>query len=152
MSTPIALIVGTDHELRSWSVPTISTRFALSVVLLLASFTIIFLAVFSAWSWQLRKDPVNRLSFFENTVPAKKFLLWKEQQCRQTGDHITPPSDYWCVICLSKILDEDTIRGLPCNHCFHQGCLDPWFQRYHDRCPIYTEDSDSENADYGGED
>jgi hypothetical protein len=52
----------------------------------------------------LRKDPVNRLSFFENTVPAKKFLLWKEQLCRQMGDLITPPSDYWWYVSLPLVI------------------------------------------------
>ncbi|KAF2006582.1 hypothetical protein P154DRAFT_529621 [Amniculicola lignicola CBS 123094] len=41
-----------------------------------------------------------------------------------------------CVICLDQIEDAAQIRGLGCLHVFHQECLDDWFNRFNEFCPL----------------
>ena len=108
-----------------------------------------------------QQDPSKRRSRYEKLVPAEKFSLWRQRQCKKLKDPVVFPSDYlWLVIlscllphkfnprvlfdtqpsssaiCISEIVEEDMIRSLPCNHCFHQQCLDPWFRRHHYDCPL----------------
>lgn len=40
------------------------------------------------------------------------------------------------VICLEVIDKNALVRGLQCHHVFHQSCLDGWFGRLHDYCPL----------------
>lgn len=44
----------------------------------------------------------------------------------------------WCcsVICLEEFDDASEIRGLECRHVFHQQCLDDWFGRWNEYCPL----------------
>ncbi|KAL3531493.1 hypothetical protein ACH5RR_010815 [Cinchona calisaya] len=48
----------------------------------------------------------------------------------------THNSSLECAVCLSEFEDDETGRILPmCNHCFHVGCIDMWFQS-HSNCPL----------------
>jgi hypothetical protein len=40
------------------------------------------------------------------------------------------------VICLEVIVRKALVRALKCHHVFHQECLDGWFGRLHDYCPL----------------
>lgn len=40
------------------------------------------------------------------------------------------------MICLDTVEDEAQIRGLNCLHVFHQTCLDDWFGRFNEFCPL----------------
>jgi len=44
-----------------------------------------------------------------------------------------------CTICLDPLItkneNQQHIVALPCNHFFHQGCINDWFNR-HQWCPI----------------
>jgi len=40
------------------------------------------------------------------------------------------------VICLEVIEGKALVRALRCHHVFHQECLDGWFGRLHDYCPL----------------
>ena len=31
-----------------------------------------------------------------------------------------------CTVCLSQLQPTDTVRLLPCSHCFHVDCIDSW--------------------------
>jgi hypothetical protein len=107
-----------------------NTTPSLSVILPVASFALIFWALFSAWFWlvfmypslfalpgmltiharylwqvgrsqadrKAHQNPVYRLLRLQNTVPAVKFLHWRQQQCSQTRSYVSFPSDYpWLV-------------------------------------------------------
>ncbi|KAK8181333.1 hypothetical protein BC567DRAFT_73480 [Phyllosticta citribraziliensis] len=41
-----------------------------------------------------------------------------------------------CVICLEQIEDKEKVRALDCNHVFHQHCLDDWYCRWNEFCPL----------------
>lgn len=40
-----------------------------------------------------------------------------------------------CCICLSKYLDNDELRELPCGHFFHVECVDKWL-KINALCPL----------------
>ncbi|CAH9055756.1 unnamed protein product [Cuscuta epithymum] len=41
-----------------------------------------------------------------------------------------------CAVCLCEVCDCEKVRFLPkCNHGFHVGCIDKWFQS-HSTCPL----------------
>jgi hypothetical protein len=48
----------------------------------------------------------------------------------QTGSYVV------CVICLETLLDQDTVRRLPCHHVFHAACINKWFLKRHYTCPL----------------
>jgi hypothetical protein len=39
-----------------------------------------------------------------------------------------------CTICIGDYEEGETLRRLPCNHVFHQSCIDPWMEQ-HTTCP-----------------
>jgi Ring finger domain len=41
-----------------------------------------------------------------------------------------------CSICLDEIQQEDWIRSLPCNHCYHSDCIAKWLIERHSTCPL----------------
>ncbi|XP_008797985.2 uncharacterized RING finger protein C4G3.12c isoform X2 [Phoenix dactylifera] len=41
-----------------------------------------------------------------------------------------------CYICLVEYEEGDCIRILPCNHEFHQTCIDKWLKEIHRVCPL----------------
>lgn len=49
-----------------------------------------------------------------------------------------------CAICLSRFKQGDLVRMLPCQHEFHQDCIDQWLLKKDKRCPccrvdVYTD-------------
>jgi hypothetical protein len=40
------------------------------------------------------------------------------------------------VICLDVLQGDDMVRHLPCHHYFHSSCLDTWYLRQHNTCPL----------------
>jgi hypothetical protein len=47
----------------------------------------------------------------------------------QSREIAGPTMDDTCVICLFDFEEGDSIRRLPCNHSFHKGCIDSFFNR-----------------------
>jgi len=41
-----------------------------------------------------------------------------------------------CAICIDVLRDKERVRGLPCNHCYHQKCIDPWLTGRRGSCPL----------------
>ncbi|CAM9362994.1 unnamed protein product, partial [Discosporangium mesarthrocarpum] len=51
-----------------------------------------------------------------------------------TFDDIEGFDDESCAICLADYEGSDMLRQLPCNHAFHQKCVDDWL-KYNASCP-----------------
>lgn len=45
-----------------------------------------------------------------------------------------------CSICQAGFENGKTITILPCDHYFHNECIDPWFKNYHHICPLCRKD------------
>lgn len=57
---------------------------------------------------------------------------------RDDGDN----SGWQCGICLEGSDVGETVKALPCNHLFHESCLQPWFTNHHHNCPTCRLDLD----------
>lgn len=47
----------------------------------------------------------------------------------QRGD--SDSSGWQCGVCLEGLDVGETVKALPCNHLFHEACLQPWFTNHH---------------------
>jgi hypothetical protein len=45
-------------------------------------------------------------------------------------------TDIECSICLDTIKVGEFEKKLVCNHCFHKKCIDRWFKKDNDSCPM----------------
>ncbi|RKP34239.1 hypothetical protein BJ085DRAFT_7432, partial [Dimargaris cristalligena] len=41
-----------------------------------------------------------------------------------------------CHICLDPLTEGQLARQLPCQHTFHQECIDKWLVQFSSRCPL----------------
>ena len=78
--------------------------------------------------WDFIKEFINKCKLSESSATQK----WKVFQMVIGADHII---DSTCVICIEEYKDNDNIRQLPCQHVFHQKCIDSWFLK-RQTCPI----------------
>jgi len=44
-----------------------------------------------------------------------------------------------CAVCLASVATGDMLRELPCGHCFHVSCIDPWL-KLNKVCPLCLRD------------
>ncbi|KAL8128577.1 hypothetical protein V2J09_017732 [Rumex salicifolius] len=94
-----------------------------------------------------------------NALPAHKFNLKRDQTTSdveesQEGGVIAAGTDKErgicgedavCCICLSRFVDGDALRELPCSHFFHSECVDRWL-RINATCPLCKFDIGERNA------
>ncbi|EKG18377.1 Zinc finger RING-type protein [Macrophomina phaseolina MS6] len=110
------------------------TIFALILILLIAM-TAILLPRF-AKSAGSEKDGVRKKRML-NLEKACKSQIFKDWCSQHESAHPEYKSEHpVCVICLDEIEDKAHIRGLGCLHVFHQACLDDWFDRFNEYCPL----------------
>ncbi|KAH8806129.1 hypothetical protein F5884DRAFT_710180, partial [Xylogone sp. PMI_703] len=81
-------------------------------------------------------DLKRQMTHLDKLIKSEKFSTWKQrmQRCRGLGTPVS--SEYQCTFCISALTDDDMVRGLPCNHCYHKACIDPWFSYVHRTCPL----------------
>ncbi|KAF0686998.1 Aste57867_21218 [Aphanomyces stellatus] len=48
----------------------------------------------------------------------------------------TSDDEEMCSICLETFETNATVKVLPCNHEFHQECIDPWLENRSSQCPL----------------
>ncbi|KAF2268252.1 hypothetical protein CC78DRAFT_18566 [Lojkania enalia] len=108
--------------------------FAIILVILMAvAFLLPKLTEESAETKENRRK--KRLAALDNTIKAQHYVDWASKQRKEHPEF--PVSMHpLCVICLDEIEDASQIRGLGCLHVFHQACLDDWFGRYNEYCPL----------------
>ncbi|CAL9129996.1 unnamed protein product [Musa textilis] len=41
-----------------------------------------------------------------------------------------------CRVCLARFEPESVVNRLPCDHLFHQACLETWLDHRHATCPL----------------
>ncbi|KAF1914130.1 hypothetical protein BDU57DRAFT_454511 [Ampelomyces quisqualis] len=77
----------------------------------------------------------QRLEEIESIIRPRSFYDWSRERSRQQSKP-SFPSDPLCSICLDDFVEAAQIRGLRCSHVFHTHCLDEWFARFNDYCPL----------------
>ncbi|KAF2017763.1 hypothetical protein BU24DRAFT_407747 [Aaosphaeria arxii CBS 175.79] len=77
----------------------------------------------------------KRLERLDNSVKAQFFVDWAAKKKVEHPEYCITVKPI-CVICLDEIEDAAQIRGLDCLHVFHQECLDDWFARCNEYCPL----------------
>ncbi|CBX97685.1 hypothetical protein LEMA_P090940.1 [Plenodomus lingam JN3] len=68
-------------------------------------------------------------------IQAQHFCDWLAGQ-KEKHPGSVPAVDPLCAICLEEFEAEAQVRGLQCSHAFHSQCLDEWFTRYNEFCPL----------------
>ena len=41
-----------------------------------------------------------------------------------------------CSVCMTSLNMDEHVCELPCEHIFHDECIQPWLQQYNYKCPI----------------
>ena len=41
-----------------------------------------------------------------------------------------------CSVCMSELNIDENVCELPCQHIFHNNCIQTWLQQYNYKCPI----------------
>ncbi|KAL6705936.1 hypothetical protein ACN47E_006215 [Coniothyrium glycines] len=77
----------------------------------------------------------RRQSVLEENIQSQHFYDWLATQKEKRPDALQT-SDSLCAICLEEFAEDAQIRGLHCSHAFHSHCLDEWFTRYNEFCPL----------------
>jgi len=49
---------------------------------------------------------------------------------------VKEPTEHECAICLDTLKVNEFQRTLDCSHCFHKKCIDRWFKKDNDCCPM----------------
>ncbi|KAF2637326.1 hypothetical protein P280DRAFT_407141 [Massarina eburnea CBS 473.64] len=121
-----------QNESRSAVIVILPSLFALVVVVLLV--VVCLLPRFSRGDRAIKKHQQKRIECLNSKVKAEQFVDWakKEQRSRPGSSFST----VLCVICLEDFTESSQIRGLGCHHVFHQECLDNWFSRWNEYCPL----------------
>jgi hypothetical protein len=42
-----------------------------------------------------------------------------------------------CSVCMESFAEGQDVRVLPCDHIYHQGCIDPWLLNFDKSCPLW---------------
>ncbi|OAL01503.1 hypothetical protein IQ06DRAFT_293579 [Phaeosphaeriaceae sp. SRC1lsM3a] len=80
----------------------------------------------------------QRLEDINGFVKAIVFSDWiaKQKKQQEKSETSLESSKPLCAICLD-VFDEDAqVRDLRCGHVFHTHCLDEWFARFNEYCPL----------------
>jgi len=80
-----------------------------------------------------------------NTVTAHKpkIVKLKKSQIEKIKTHdykdVANQDNKLCVICQEDFENEDKVRHLPCDHIYHENCIDTWFNK-NVHCPLCKKD------------
>lgn len=74
------------------------------------------------------------VSIHQNRVDGKTTLL----SYSEARDQNRVEEDAECIVCFAEFGPSDTLRYLPCGHCFHQKCIDGWLcgKPTRNKCPV----------------
>ncbi|XP_042200438.1 E3 ubiquitin-protein ligase RNF181 [Callorhinchus milii] len=52
-----------------------------------------------------------------------------------------------CPVCLLEFEEEETVKRMPCEHCFHSGCIVPWLGKTNS-CPLCRMELPTDSEEY----
>ncbi|KAF1926257.1 uncharacterized protein M421DRAFT_102602 [Didymella exigua CBS 183.55] len=76
----------------------------------------------------------QRRGELENTIKIESFHNWQAAQKDKHPSSLLTTDPV--AICLDEFDEDAQIRGLRCSHAFHAQCLDEWFGRCNEYCPL----------------
>lgn len=85
------------------------------------------------------KDNVDRISLtlYREKSGGSSLAIELENHVHCTcGQVDRRVSDDTCAICLDVMEDEHGVRGLACNHVFHETCIGKWLMSRRAFCPV----------------
>ncbi|KAF2820707.1 hypothetical protein CC86DRAFT_333315 [Ophiobolus disseminans] len=77
----------------------------------------------------------QRLEEIDQIIKSQNYYEWLATQKEQESRSLIA-ADPLCAICLDDFVEDAQIRGLRCSHAFHAHCLDEWFSRFNEYCPL----------------
>ncbi|BEJ15250.1 hypothetical protein CspHIS471_0410170 [Cutaneotrichosporon sp. HIS471] len=89
-------------------------------------------------------DPAKAAELLNSLPTVGRALLKRvDKVVAAEGQRDDGDSSGWqCGVCLEGIDVGETVKALPCNHLFHEACLQPWFTNHHHNCPTCRLDLD----------
>jgi len=77
----------------------------------------------------------SKPGFFQRIMSTHKSSVPKQPEMPIPDLYIDDVGDQSCSICLDNYVDGDILRRLPCEHVFHESCVDTWL-RLNGHCPL----------------
>lgn len=89
------------------------------------------------WRITRQESPDRPASFTELNNVSSYRIPSRIRRGSYSDKSVYPPvpMETNCPICHDQVTTRQTLAILPCNHTFHNNCIDPWFERSH-KCPI----------------
>jgi len=112
-----------EKMMNSWAVITISVSF---LVLMFLSLGMIIAYYFTRLQRLQAKDAVERRACKQALKALNKVELMVVQQKEEEKE---------CMVCLEMMKRGEEVRHLPCDHKFHQHCIDTWLL-HRRKCPL----------------
>lgn len=98
---------------------------------------------FDEMSWTPLRDGEAPNHFLHMAQLLRDFGMWEELG---QGQRLPPPASKesvsnlkdvkWskdeskqCPVCLKQFEPENSVKALPCDHCFHKECITPWLEK-----------------------
>ncbi|KAF2401802.1 hypothetical protein EJ06DRAFT_361514 [Trichodelitschia bisporula] len=141
-STEMSIVGRTKHVAGSKGILIAAAVPSIIILMLMA------LAVVRAYLTPNRPNPSNvddpianesvkqqRLERLNAFITPQVFREWWSKE-RQERPNASLAEEQICVICLELIDERALVRGLRCHHVFHEECLDTWFARCNEYCPL----------------
>ncbi|KAH3949298.1 hypothetical protein HBH70_103790 [Parastagonospora nodorum] len=138
---PMASDTHSDHGLRGSTVVVAIVVPAVLVTIVLSLIVAAFILPrfgrggesFSAIKGQRMQQ---RLEEINKVIKTQNYYEWCTSQRSEKDSKTFLAPDPLCAICLEHFAEDAQIRGLRCSHAFHAHCLDEWFSRFNEFCPL----------------
>ncbi|OJJ65585.1 hypothetical protein ASPBRDRAFT_49647 [Aspergillus brasiliensis CBS 101740] len=76
------------------------------------------------------------LKHLDEAAPIKSLQNWQASWCNEGSPLLSRNDPITCAVCLEEVLKTQPVRCLECRHVFHCWCLEKWFLRFHNTCPM----------------
>ncbi|KAK9589099.1 hypothetical protein V6Z90_006174 [Aspergillus fumigatus] len=80
--------------------------------------------------------PKRRLEHLDEAAPVKSLQQWQASWCSEESPLLSKDDPLTCTICLEEVLTTQPVHCLGCRHVLHCWCLEKWFLRFHNTCPV----------------
>lgn len=96
------------------------------------------------------QDVLNRLFTLhepKGAPPTSQDCMERLHTITISEDDLETISDPTCTVCYEELQVGDTALELPCDHCFHKGCVSHWLKE-HNTCPVCRFELPTDDQEY----